>query len=185
MRDYYYNRFTRLPGRGGLFDEPPASEQIQERLADTNLTHWGFVIFRCTYGSQEKWNKFLSIIKDSARKGLGDEPLWDSLTWTIFEDPEHLNGASMVDVSHRFAEWVKGTEEMRDTTIALDPEAMGDVHESASIGPWDIEDWPSYPRYLYFIYVDETSLESVVDETKAGLRGGIYFTLGRAPDLKY
>lgn len=74
---------------------------------------------------------------------------------------------------------------MKDTTIALDPEVRGDVEESVSMAEWDVENWPSYPRYLYFIYVDETSLESMVDEAKAGLRGGNYFTLVRAPDIKY
>jgi hypothetical protein len=41
---------------------------IQDDLQDFNLPHWGFVMIRCTYRSQEKWDKFVAIAQRHARE---------------------------------------------------------------------------------------------------------------------
>ncbi|KAM3067512.1 hypothetical protein ACMFMG_000170 [Clarireedia jacksonii] len=68
---------------------------------------WGFVIYRCTYKSQEKWDTFMSIMQELAKEFLKEEEdLWENLKWTVVEDPK-LDGLSWLDVSTWFAKWVE------------------------------------------------------------------------------
>jgi hypothetical protein len=39
---------------------------IHNSLEKYKLAQWGFVIFRCIYRSQEKWDKFLALLKEDA-----------------------------------------------------------------------------------------------------------------------
>lgn len=127
---------------------------IAKTLEACKLKQWGFVIYRCTYGSQAKWAKFLALAKQEARntlerEGTGDVSVYDRMTWTVIEDTETLDGASILEATRNFGAWVKadGRAEMEGSTLTdtCHPE----------------------PRYMFFIYVDEESLESVVDEEKA------------------
>jgi hypothetical protein len=78
------------------------------------------------------------------------EHVHDSLVWTIIEDPATLDGAGIVETSRRFREWIEGPggQEMQGSVFADD-------------------EFPYWPRYHYFLHVDEESLESVVDDAKA------------------
>lgn len=144
----------------GFFVKP--EKVIAKSLEEYKLNHWGFVIYRCTYGSQEKWDKFLALAKQEAhnylkRSGKGDLWVYDKMDWTVIEDAETLDGASILDTSRKFRAWV---------------EANGRVEIHGSIFT-DV--WPNIPRYSFFMYVDEESLESVVDEEKAKDRDAGYF----------
>jgi hypothetical protein len=53
---------------------------VQKLLAKDK--EWGFVIYRCTYKSQEKWETFMSIMQELAKEFLKneeDQDLWESL----------------------------------------------------------------------------------------------------------
>jgi hypothetical protein len=68
-------------------------------------------LFRCTYRSQEKWDKFVALLKEHARdyfEWRDMEHVHDSLFWTIIEDPATLGGAGIVETSRRFREWIEG-----------------------------------------------------------------------------
>ncbi|KAJ9149128.1 hypothetical protein NKR19_g5827 [Coniochaeta hoffmannii] len=136
---------------------------IANALEEDKLDHWGFVIYRCTYGSQEKWDKFLALAKQEARDylerwGTGDLSVYDKMDWTVIEDAETLNGASILDATRKFDAWVKadGRAEMQHITSP-------DTWRSCA------------PRYQFFMYVDEESLESVVDDERARDRASGYF----------
>jgi hypothetical protein len=115
----------------------------------------GFVIFRCTYSSQEKWDKFLTLAKQEFHH-YSVEDVYDKLAWTIIEDTETLDGATILDTSRNFREWVEnvGREELQGS-VFKDP-------------------WYAAPRYSYFIYIDEESLQSVVVAEKAREPNGYF-----------
>lgn len=78
---------------------------IQKSLEKYKVAQWGFVLFRCTYGSQEKWDKFVALLKADAHdffEWRDMEHVYDSLAWTIIEDAETLDGAGIVETSRRF-----------------------------------------------------------------------------------
>jgi hypothetical protein len=88
--------------------------------------------------------------------------LYDKMDWTVIEDGAALNGAALdgagLEVAREmFREWLDGDggkKDMRGSVFAEE----GVVYRG--------------PRYSFFLFVDEESLESVVDEGKAKEEGG-------------
>lgn len=140
-----------------------SSTAIGKSLEKYKLNQWGFVIFRCTYSSQEKWDTFVALAKQGAheyfeRYGIEDLAVYDKMAWTIIEDAGTLDGASIVDTSHRFREWGSaGKEEMQGSVLT--------------------DTWHYDTRYLFYMHVDEESLESVVGDEKARERSGYFCTM--------
>lgn len=132
---------------------------LTNSLKEDKLNHWGFVICRCTYGSQAKWDKFLALAKQEAHEslkdwGTGDLSVYDKMDWTVIEDAETLDGASILDTTRKFKAWVgvDGRTEMQGSILT--------------------DTWQNVPRYKFFMHVDEESLESVVDDEKARADSG-------------
>ena len=135
------------------------STAIRNALTTYRITQWGFVIFRCTYSSQEKWDKFLALLKEDVHnyfEWTATEDVYDSMAWTIIEDADKLDSADIVETSRRFKDWVgnQGKQEMQGSVLS--------------------DAWHYYPRYIFFIHVDEESLESVVDDVKARKEDGYF-----------
>jgi hypothetical protein len=137
-----------------------------------NVKQWGFVIYRCTYKSQEKWETFISLIKEDARECLeGHGDLWETLNWTIFEDPA-MDGVDYAEPSQRFGEWVEteGSEEIKGSVSTEEQQRFRRMQ----------------PRYNFFLYVNEEALDSVVDAAEANDRGrpnGYYVTVVRQDSI--
>ncbi|KAK3682790.1 hypothetical protein B0T22DRAFT_294684 [Podospora appendiculata] len=134
-----------------------AATAIAESLARFKLRHWGFVMIRCTYASQAKWDKFMALAKQYTygyfeERGMSE--VYERLLWTVIEDPATLDGASLLEASRRFSEY---------DWVEVDPQGRKEG--------WDEEmgTWLNFPRYLFYLYVDDESLESVVDEERAEL----------------
>ncbi|KAK3939341.1 hypothetical protein QBC46DRAFT_388211 [Diplogelasinospora grovesii] len=149
-----------MPYRYSFHVKPDTA--IANSLEEYKLDRWGFVIYRCTYGSQEKWDKFLALAKQEARDylerwGTGDLSVYDKIDWTVIEDAETLDGASILNTTRKFRAWVEadGRAEMQGSVFT--------------------DTWQYAPRYHYFMHVDEESLESVVDDEKARDRAAGYF----------
>jgi hypothetical protein len=127
---------------------------IAESLEKLKLKHWGFVVYRCTYGSQEKWDKFIALAKQEAYNWLKrwgeDLALYDKMELTVIEDAETLDGASILDTTRKFQAYVDA-ERTEET-----------------------QGYECTPRYHNFVHVDEESLESVVDDEKAKERIGYF-----------
>lgn len=112
-------------------------EQTNER---TGQRTWGFVIYRCTYGDDDAWARFMKIVNERVRESLEayDTPeLMETLDWPVQEDRATLEGASKDVVRQHFRRWVAG--------------APG-------------HDDPFSPRFRYCIQVDAESLKSVVTD---------------------
>jgi len=139
---------------------------IEASLEQYGLSQWGFVVVRCTYSSQEKWDKFMGLVKEHARDyfipSFWMEDIHDSLVWTVIEDAETLDGADIVETSRTFEAWVgsQGKQEMEGSVFTTTRHY--------------------WPRYTYFMHVDDESLESVVDEAKAREDGGYFCKVVRA-----
>ncbi|KAJ4303910.1 hypothetical protein N0V88_001510 [Collariella sp. IMI 366227] len=127
---------------------------IRDALELYNLYTWGFVLFRCTYGSQEKWDKFLAHVQGHAREVFEKAGLMDvyaHMHWTILEDAAALDGADILETTRRFVEWV----DQGPGGLELVDSVLGTTMAEANT-----------PRYNFFFHVDEESLESVVDDVK-------------------
>ena len=80
---------------------------IRDALQEYNLSQWGFVMFRCTYRSQEKWDKFVALAKGYAHEYFEEcemQTVHDRIQWTIIEDAAALDGADIVKTSRWFEE---------------------------------------------------------------------------------
>ncbi len=69
-----------------------ANESVRIRLEEDPNSKWGFLIYRCTYKSQDKWNRFMEYFKalvriDLVRNDLSD--CYSRLDWRVEEDPAY------------------------------------------------------------------------------------------------
>lgn len=143
---------------------------IGTSLEEDKLKQWGFVLIRCTYGSQEAWEKFFRLAKQDAydyfeQRGMEDSGVYTSLVWTVIEDADTLDGASFLDTSRRFEAWLEGDGSQ---------EKQGSIFANT---------WSYCPRYTYFLNVDLESLESVVDDEKAKSKGGYFCMMVRPQNV--
>lgn len=129
-------------------------DQIKMYLRRDRHRIWGFVVYRCTYSSDEDWVRFMDILRQENRKALSYEEggleMWESLDMTVFEDRSTLDGASKGFVREQFREWCKSAPQQ---------EQGAEAEAGCS------------QRYRYCLQVDEASLRSVVDALP---RGGPY-----------
>ncbi|KAK4149196.1 hypothetical protein C8A00DRAFT_47139 [Chaetomidium leptoderma] len=86
----------------------------------------------------------------------GMPEVYQKAVWTVIEDPATPDGAGIAETSKRFCEWVWGDEGRQE-------------QEGRSVLTGT---WVYCPRYFFYLHVDEESLESVVDEEKAGKADG-------------
>jgi hypothetical protein len=147
-------------------------DTLQELSPPEKAKEWGFVIYRCTYKSQEKWDTFMSIMQELAKdflKNEEDQDLWEKLTWTVIEDPK-LDGLSWLEVNTWFAKWVEAdlTRERFNHEALVDGRNLDDGLTA-----------PELTRHEYFMYVNEEVLDSFEDiEVASDPNGsGHFFTL--------
>ncbi|KAF2224010.1 hypothetical protein BDZ85DRAFT_280629 [Elsinoe ampelina] len=127
---------------------------LLEEWADST---WGFVIYRCTYSSDEKWAHFMELLYVHSKEWLEGEDLGqivDSLEWTVREN-RMFESASKHELRTSFRDWVGTT----------------------SAGKRKVN-----PRYDYFIVADQECLDSVLDRedpTELEVNGRAYVKLLR------
>jgi hypothetical protein len=69
-----------------------ATESIRWRLAADPESKWGFIVYRCTYKSDEEWARYMSILNTHVRAMLEPEELsdcFDRIDWNVQEDPRY------------------------------------------------------------------------------------------------
>jgi hypothetical protein len=77
---------------------------VRDSLEKHKLKQLGFVLIRCTYHSQEAWEKFLRLAKQDAydyfeQRGMEESDVYISMVWTVIEDANTLDGANVLDTS--------------------------------------------------------------------------------------
>lgn len=126
------------------------ANQLRKRLQEENYSKWGFVIYRCTYESDDDWARFVENLNARAQDHLEiyeGLDLLDSLELTVRDDRESFDGATIQKCRDHFVDWV-GSAEGRNSEQPNTP--------AVPTG------WDGQPRYTFFIHVDKDSLESVV-----------------------
>jgi hypothetical protein len=133
-------------------DEGNSGLQIKRFFKHLGHKHWGFIMYRCTYGDDDAWAKFMTILHKCVRESLeecGTEEFMDSFDCTVREDPSVLDGASKALVRQRFLEW-RASSDAEAERISSDSQ------------PILVQGYASTPRYGYCIHVDEEALQSVL-----------------------
>ena len=160
--------------RAGLpiHDDPNTAFRVSEvdRLLEQDMRHdnhsaWGFVIYRCTYDSDEQWSRMLEMLESqnnlvSHRTGKPYLPpfLLNSLRITVFEDKDTLNGLDVASVRQKFREW-----------LATNPEEHEQSSESVGKG--------RSPRYKFCLMIDAAALSAILTKPPgllARLRDGAF-----------
>lgn len=117
------------------------------------LRIWGFVIYRSVYGSSSDEN-FANYIKHlqtevaEAGEKYGDEPTYENLVWTIFEDKDFLENATNDDIKRRFIEWCQS-----DAAVAEQPDSRHQIKTS------------HFARYRFCVHINQASLDSFIEST--------------------
>lgn len=74
----------------------------------TGFGKWGFVIYRCAYGDDEAWGRYMKHFRETIHEMLVSyncEFLEQYAQWTVVEDEFDLRGASKLRVRQRFVDW--------------------------------------------------------------------------------
>lgn len=141
---------------------PDEIDHIRDTI-ELKHTKWGFVIYRCTYSSDEQWSLLVDSLRQNVTNSLARRDALDLLETFVLdvrEDRTVLDGASVDKIRNLFQTWLlsDGKAECPDSQRGFflrhgTPEQMV---------------IPLSARYLNCVHVDADALASVV----ASLEGG-------------
>ena len=120
------------------------ADNIERYLQEDGHRTWGFVIYRCTYESDDDWDQFMERLRDQIRRTLescNGLDMMDSLSITVFEDRSILDGASTSVVREHFKQWAATAPQQEQGT-----------------GP------ALSQRYRYCVQMDAVALESIIHD---------------------
>ncbi|KAH0288003.1 hypothetical protein M436DRAFT_81551 [Aureobasidium namibiae CBS 147.97] len=130
----------RTPDRSTYFND---GDNVERQLQQDNHKIWGWVIYRCTYASDDDWNEFMRRLDFWIRKDLANDGGLDmlgSLDHHVFDDKELFDGAHPSVVREHFRTWCITAPQQEQSF----PHAM------------------QSQRYNYCIHVDQVSLDSIL-----------------------
>ncbi|CZR61337.1 uncharacterized protein PAC_11233 [Phialocephala subalpina] len=136
------SNFPRWPRNNTGFNN---ADNVERYLQEGGHRTWGLVIYRCTYDSDDDWNKFIDLFQHHTKQaleaynGLG---MMDSMSLTIVEDRPTLDDARTSFVREHFKHWAAAAAEME---------------QGEGVEPGLSQ------RYRYCIQVDDAALESMFD----------------------
>ncbi|KAF2715346.1 hypothetical protein K504DRAFT_457523 [Pleomassaria siparia CBS 279.74] len=118
--------------------------RVREFLNKDAANKWGFVIYRCTYGDDDAWNRFMKHLDERTRLNLetyNASDLFSRIDWSVVHDAD-LEGADSEDVrtynnSRRFSIWKQNSAEK--------------------------DNWSGIPRYHACIRVDKFFMDAVLE----------------------
>jgi hypothetical protein len=143
----------------------PEARIIHGQLQAKNLNNWGFVIYRCSYGTDQEWYRFMKIFKaqaeDAIANACGAPWLYQKLSWTVVED-RSLKGATTAQVRAAFRNWIFSPQADSEIPAALrqrvDIIPPGHTPEEARL----LSRTRVAPRYQYCVQVDDIALKSIL-----------------------
>lgn len=135
-----------------------AADNIERQLRADGHTVWGFVVYRCAYGSDDDWAMVIRRLNEAIRSAMDTYNGHDMLeSWrvTVFDDKERLDNANTQVVREHFREW--------SATAVKEEQGSREAIEARSGEP---QPWfrTLALRYRFCIQVDEASLQSIVSE---------------------
>lgn len=141
-------------------------------MLETGFEEWGFLIYRCAYGDDDTWDRYMAYLREAVHEDLvyqGREHLMEQYArWSVVEDRAALDGASRQQVRRRFVEW-------RDQNSVSRQLPVGQV-----LAPLLSDTSPRLPRFTCCLYVDQECLDTLQAhaDAKAAAKA-----LGRIPPL--
>jgi len=112
-----------------------------------NAPHWGFLIYRCDYRSDDAWKTFVdgwsSRVQQYLNEQYDDAELVGKMLFTVKDDRSSLDNASVDQVHKLFSEWIRSDE----------------AHAERKAADRNI----SYPRYGYCVHVDSRALDACLE----------------------
>jgi hypothetical protein len=126
----------------------------------TGYKKWGWVVYRTTYGDNEKWARFEERFQEQIRRETvildrpADEPIHIKyLDFPVRSDEAKYNNATTAQLRTDFKEWLDGDGPLKEQEMTLNEK--GKVEGAMP--------------YSYFIRVDTEAMESVLkDDTGRG-----------------
>ncbi|KAI1129346.1 hypothetical protein F5Y10DRAFT_238400 [Nemania abortiva] len=132
-------------------------------MIDTGFEVWGFLIYRCTYGDDDVWDRYMTHLKEAVHKDLdilGRDILMEQYAqWTVIEDKETLDGASKQEVRERFIQWRDQNSVSRELSEA--------TQLVRTIMPMQTDASTRLPRFTYCLYVDQKCLDTLAAHVDA------------------
>lgn len=136
------NPSQRTPNRETDFNN---ADNIERQLQEDGHKVWGWVIYWCTYESDEAWAEFMRRLRYYIEDTLQFDNALDmqpSLDYQVFEDRERFDMAHPSAVLEHFAQWV-ATAPQREQGEGKYPARS--------------------QRYNYCLHVDQEALQSIVN----------------------
>ncbi|PSK53208.1 hypothetical protein B9Z65_3408 [Elsinoe australis] len=134
------------PRDPSMSTEVNQADDIERQLVRDSHRAWGFVIYRCTYDSDDQWATFLDRLRTRTRESFAEyngEDILDLLAYTIIEDRSVFEDATVELVREHFGQWCETA-----------PQQEQGAPPGRSI------------RYSYCIQVDASALKSVVHDAQ-------------------
>jgi hypothetical protein len=130
---------------------------------------WGFRLYRCTFGDDEAWSKFLEILNGSVDDHLAltncNSEQRQNWHLDVIDDKQFEN-ADWVKLREHFIAWAKSdaiNEELTDDELQRRVQ-----HQPPQQFPGSKSRQAEAPRYTHFFYVDEESMKSVLKADQGG-----------------
>lgn len=74
------------------------TDTIFKRLGHYHDGKFGYVVYRCTYGDDAAWARFMEILTEHVKYGLEDEKRGQEVkthfAWTVMDSEETFDGAA-------------------------------------------------------------------------------------------
>lgn len=126
-------------------------DRIEAAYQADGHTTWGYVIYRTTYENDADWAEFMRRLRAWAEDSMdfyNGQDVLDKMTWTIFDDKEHFDGAGTETIRSHFLDWIQ---------TAVQSEQPQQLNGAPA-------DMGCSPRYRYCIQVDAEALRSCVHD---------------------
>ncbi|KAG9948725.1 hypothetical protein KCU85_g4815, partial [Aureobasidium melanogenum] len=146
----------RTPDTLGYESNP--ADQIERALQADGHRIWGFVIYRCTYESDEDWRLCMQRIRENVRQSMEVCNALDLLNencfrFTVIEDKSKLDGASTSTVRQHFHEWCgKALNSEQGSNEEIENRRQEPMPRFGSMAV----------RYRFCVQIDAASLRSIL-----------------------
>ncbi|KAG9761693.1 hypothetical protein KCU73_g2261, partial [Aureobasidium melanogenum] len=147
----------RTPGK--LSFKRNAADQIERALREDGHRIWGFVIYRCTYASDEDWDLCMRHLYKEVRESMdfyNGHDLLDEECFrlTVIEDKSKFDGASTSTVRKHFQEWcAQALHREQGSEAEIGSRRQKPVPWFGSLAV----------RYRFCLQIDAASLKSIVN----------------------
>lgn len=122
--------------------------KLEKFMASCEHGIWGFVIYRSAYGpySDTDFSAFIQHLKELVAECdeiNGKHPIFQKLTWTIFEDRNQLENLRHAQIKKMFDQWC-----CSGSAASGQPRSLHSIHHS------------TLARYQFCLHVNQDSLDS-------------------------